>query len=450
MNKEKRELLYSIIVIIAIPALVVFNTVYLTNGVRATYNKELQRKADGLNAVIAESLREPIVSGNYTSVSGKLTNLKKERPELTQLMISEYKNGSITVIAKSDDVPAKLTSSVEFMQKIAYDKAASIAKLTTVQTENGPQQAWAVSTPLLEAETKKPIAIVSSSVLTTDSEELIAKVLQTSLIALVATVAIIVALLLRHMRLLSYGQLLAKQKEVNQTMGDFLSVATHELKAPMSIIKGYISNVIEDTAPPLSNDTKEQLNVALAQTDRLNGLVQDLLNVSRIEQGRVAYNPQPVVLDEVLAPIIKNYGVIATEKNISISYQSNNSFVVYADAGRVQEIFTNLIDNAIKYSLQGTVTITQKSTSKYVTTSIRDTGIGIGPEERKRLFQRFYRIKNDNTKDISGTGLGLWIIKQYIESMGGTIEVESMENVGSEFIVNLPNYDSQTRKTQSS
>ncbi len=443
MNKEKRELVYSVLIIIAIPVLVVVNTLYISKGVRASYNTELRRKADVLNAVIAESLREPITSGDTASVSKKLSNLVKERPELAELMVSEYKNAVLTVIAKSDDVPKTLSPSTEFLQKVAYDKQSSIAKLSTVQTTNGAQQAWSVATPLISNETKQPIAVVSSSVLTTDAEELIAKVLQTSLFALVATIIIIVALLLRHMRLLSYGQLLAKQKEINQTMGDFLSVATHELKAPMSIIKGYISNVIEDTQPPLTADAKEQLNVALSQTDRLNGLVQDLLNVSRIEQGRVAYSLQPVILDEILNPIIKNYHVLAADKNISISYEPKPDLTVYADAGRTQEIFTNLIDNAIKYSLQGAVTITQKVDGKRVVTSIRDTGIGIGPEERKRLFQRFYRIKNDSTKDISGTGLGLWIIKQYIESMGGTIEVDSMVGVGSEFTVSLPMYGVQ-------
>lgn len=423
----------------------VANTLFISQGIRNTYNTELRRKADGLNAVIAESMREVIVGGDTQTITEKLTALKSERPELARLMISELKNGELVVLAKTDDVPEKVSSSSEFQQKIAYDKKTSIAKLTTINTNTGSQQAWEVSTPLLSLDDKTAIAVVSSSVLTTDSDELIANVLQTSLFVLAGTIIIIVALLLRHVRLLSYGQLLAKQKEINQTMGDFLSVATHELKAPMSIIKGYISNVVEDTQPPLSESAKEQLGIALAQTDRLNGLVQDLLNVSRIEQGRVSYNLQPVVIDEVLSPIVKNYQVMASEKNISISYEPNTALVVYADAGRVQEIFTNLIDNAIKYSLKGSVTITQKTDSKLVVVAVRDTGIGIGPEERKRLFQRFYRIKNDETKDISGTGLGLWIIKQYVEAMGGTIEVDSMTGSGSEFTVSLPIYSSQQK-----
>lgn len=423
----------------------VANTLFISQGIRNTYNTELRRKADGLNAVIAESMREVIVEGDTQAITAKITALKSERPELARLMISEIKNGELVVLAKTDDNPEKLSSSTEFQQKIAYDKKASIAKLTTINTNTGSQQAWEVSTPLLSQDDRTTIAVVSSSVLTTDSDELIANVLQTSLFVLAGTIIIIVVLLLRHVRLLSYGQLLAKQKEINQTMGDFLSVATHELKAPMSIIKGYISNVVEDTQPPLNESAKEQLGIALAQTDRLNGLVQDLLNVSRIEQGRVSYNLQPVVIDEVLSPIVKNYQVMANEKNIDISYEPNTALVVYADAGRVQEIFTNLIDNAIKYSLKGSVAITQRADSKHVVIAVRDTGIGIGPEERKRLFQRFYRIKNDETKDISGTGLGLWIIKQYVEAMSGTIEVDSMTGSGSEFTVSLPIYSAQPK-----
>jgi signal transduction histidine kinase len=99
---------------------------------------------------------------------------------------------------------------------------------------------------------------------------------------------------------------------------------------------------------------------------------------------------------------------------------------------------TNLIDNAWKYSVQGEITIRHDVTDKTVTTRVKDTGIGLSSQERDNLFQRFYRARNDQTKDIGGTGLGLWIIKQYIEKMNGTISVDSLQGVGSEFIVDLP------------
>lgn len=438
MQKEKREIIYSIVIIIAIPLLVVANTLFISRAVRSAYNSELRRKANSVNAIMAESLREQIVAEDTESLNEKLTALTKERNELASVYIAKKTSDGLAVIARSPDAPTKLSTSGQFQANLAYDKQQPIAKFANV-TKNGQLgQAWVVNTPLIDPDTKKTIAVVSSSVLTTDSEEVINKVFMTSLFMLLVTVVIIVALLLRHMRLLGYAQLLAKQREVNQTMSDFLSVATHELKAPMSIIKGYISNVIEDTQPPLNNDAKEQLGVALAQTDRLNGLVQDLLNVSRVEQGRVTYEIQRVVLSEVLVPIVKNYTMIAAEKNITIQYTPDPGIAVIADQGRVQEIFTNLVDNAVKYSQAGSITITVRAEMSRVIISVHDTGIGMTSEQRSRLFQRFYRVKTEETKDISGTGLGLWIIKKYAEAMGGTITVDSIVGSGSEFCVTLP------------
>ena len=177
----------------------------------------------------------------------------------------------------------------------------------------------------------------------------------------------------------------------------------------------------------------------MAQTERLNDLVKDLLNVSRVDQGRVQYNLSVVDTTKVIGIITENYTPIAAEKGLQLNFQTNIIVPpVYADDGRVQEVFTNLIDNAIKYTARGTVTITQQVNQSMVVTSIRDTGFGISTAAKQRLFQRFYRVQTPDTASISGTGLGLWIIKQYIEAMGGTIEVESMEGVGSNFVVSLP------------
>jgi signal transduction histidine kinase len=138
----------------------------------------------------------------------------------------------------------------------------------------------------------------------------------------------------------------------------------------------------------------------------------------------------------IIEMLVKQYENIASEKGITVVYEKPaQPIMMFADAGRVQEIMTNLIDNAVKYSMSGTVTVHHAEKGKLVATKIRDTGIGMTAEERSRLFQRFYRIKNDQTKSISGTGLGLWIIKQYIEKMGGSIEVDSLPGVGTEFTV---------------
>jgi signal transduction histidine kinase len=446
MDKQHREFVYSILIIVAIPLLIVANTIFIIRSVRTAYNLELRRSANSANTVIAESLREGIIANNSQELTATINKIVSNNLEVSQIFVIKTNGNALSVVAQSQDVTNRHIKTSEALQRIVFDKKVPVARLISVNEESGEaHQAWLISSPLLSSDGKKVLAIVSSSVSTKTAQAAISSMLKIAVLSMAVTIIVVILLLLRHMRLLSYGKLLAKEREVNQTMSDFLSVATHELKAPMSIIKGYISNVVEDTQPPLSNDAKEQLGVALAQTDRLNGLVQDLLNVSRIDQGGIEYNLQPIVMNEVLTPIVKNYVMIASEKQMTITYAPQPDYVVYADAGRVQEIFTNLVDNAVKYSKQGTVTIGMQLSGNKIRVSVRDTGIGMDEEHRKRLFQRFYRIKTEETKDISGTGLGLWIIKQYTEAMGGTISVQSTVGSGSEFTVELPLYQKQTR-----
>ena len=136
--------------------------------------------------------------------------------------------------------------------------------------------------------------------------------------------------------------------------------------------------------------------------------------------------------------LVTQFSAKAEAKNIQLELQPTDIPLVMADPSRLEEVFTNLIDNAIKYSRQGSVTIRQDVKKNVVSTHIKDTGIGMSAAERDRLFQRFARIRNEKTQNISGTGLGLWITKQYVEKMKGRIYVDSLEDVGSEFTVELP------------
>jgi len=233
--------------------------------------------------------------------------------------------------------------------------------------------------------------------------------------------------------------MVSKLKEADQMKSDFLSVATHELKAPTSEIKGYTSNVMDGMFGEVTDEMKDNLQEVISQADRLTGLVQDLLNVSRIEQGRIKIEPQSMNPFDVVTKIIKRYQKTAQDKGLSISYEPPETTVfILADPGRYEEIMTNLIDNAVKYSEQGSVHVAHQIEKKIIKTTVRDTGIGMSAKDRERLFSRFYRVKNDKTAKISGTGLGLWIIRQYIEKMGGKIYVDSIEGEGTKFTVELP------------
>jgi signal transduction histidine kinase len=440
MKREKLEIAYSIVVFITIPLIVIVNTVLLLNITRKNViNNELRRKADLVNTVIAQSSLDSINSKEYEIVQENLQGIEDVQPAVMQSSVIIEKDGELSQIAQTKSSPKQLNNEAKTQISVAIDNKQSIARLINITDRKGkPTQAWNVATPVLD-EKDKVVAVVTTSTLTSDTQEAINKAYQVSFMVLLASVALIFALLFRHLRMVSYVSLLAKQKEINQTMADFLSVATHELKAPTTIIKGYLSNVMDGIFGPIDDRVRDQLTTALAQTDRLNSLVQDLLNVSRVEQGRISYTYTSVDTNKLLTIITNNYTPIATNKGLSINFRSDlNTPLIKADEGRMQEVFTNLIDNAIKYTATGSVTITQRVEKNSVITNIRDTGFGMSPEARKRLFQRFYRIKTAETQNIAGTGLGLWIIKQYLEAMGGSIDLETMEGVGTNFIVVMP------------
>jgi signal transduction histidine kinase len=281
------------------------------------------------------------------------------------------------------------------------------------------------------------VAVTIMRVSLHDSDLLMNATLQRAFIGLAVILAVIVLLLLNHFRFVQYAELFRQQRELARMKDDFISIATHELKAPMSVIKGYISMTLEEKlAPPV----RDMLKIAFDQTDRLGRLVTDLLDVSRIEQGRTKYNLAPVDVPALITPLVDaTFKAKAAEKSLALTYTPASGLPkVMADPDRVGEIFTNLIDNAIKYTPSGSVAIKHVTTPSSLVTTISDTGVGLSAEEIGQLFQRFYRARNADTQDIPGTGLGLWIIKQYAQAMGGNITVASKPHEGTTFTVTLP------------
>lgn len=436
MNRNKLEIIYSIGVIIAIPVILIANTIIISQSTNQAFDLELRRKADLANSIIAKTSIDLIKNKDYDKLKQNLNELELSQPTLTQSAVIVNDNNNLKLVAYSSSAPDSFNRTGA---KIAIDRKQSISTLVNTTDANYNQvQAWNVMTPILDSD-NSVIAIISASFLTVDAQEAINSAYKTSFIVLIVSIILVMGLLFRHFRLVGYINLLAKQRELNQTMNDFLSVATHELKAPTTIIKGYLSNIMDGDYGMVNEPIKEPVNVALLQTDRLNSLVQDLLNVSRVEQGRIQYKLSTVDSVKILNTITTNYHSVAENKGLKLVYTpiaDNN--LIYADEGRVQEVFTNLIDNAIKYTATGSVTVTQQINKGFLITNFRDTGFGISPEAKERLFQRFYRVQTSQTQGISGTGLGLWIIKQYVTAMNGTIEVETMEGFGSNFIVKLP------------
>ncbi|MFI5240403.1 MAG: sensor histidine kinase [Candidatus Saccharimonadia bacterium] len=435
-DKQRLELAYSILVITLIPLMVIGSTLWLTSQLKQNFDLELQRKANLANEVFGISVANIISSNSPTQSASSIQSLidqtLPEAPEIDQLSVSILSNNTLTTIASSDPSKNGLPDTT-IQSKFAWSKQQSIASLI-VAGEGGTRD-WLVATPIFNA-TGQEVAISSLRVSLANSDSIMASTLRDSYIILGLILIVIIALLLDHFKFIQYSELFRKQKELDQMKDDFINIATHELRAPMGIIKGYISLALEE---PVGEVVKTQLNVAFDQTDRLGHLIGDLLDVSRLEQNKTSFDLKLVSLAPIIGPLVTTFGVKASEKGLKLVHQENLSLpMVLGDADRITEVFTNLIDNAIKYSRQGSIIISYEINSQSVIAKVSDTGIGMTLEEQGRLFQRFYRAKNQDTAGISGTGLGLWIIKQYVERMGGTIKVNSEKGKGSTFEVILP------------
>lgn len=228
-------------------------------------------------------------------------------------------------------------------------------------------------------------------------------------------------------------------EEIAHLKDEFAFIASHELRAPTTAIKWFLEEVLNNPKvfESLPDETKRNLlNVGRA-SENLRNLIDDLLDVSRIESGKINIREEPVNLKKAFLEIEEELSPQAKEKRIEIKSVIPDDISVFADPDKLKEIFTNLFSNAIKFTKQdGKIEVTAKKQGKQVITSVSDTGIGLSKEELSHLFEKFWRSRE--ATGIEGTGLGLWITKKLVEKMDGRIWAESKKDKGSTFSFSLP------------
>jgi signal transduction histidine kinase len=235
-------------------------------------------------------------------------------------------------------------------------------------------------------------------------------------------------------------ELTAKLKELDKQKDEFISVAAHELRSPLTAIKGYISMVVEGDGGKIEDKARSYLSDANAVNDRLIRLVNNMLNVSRIEEGRLVYQMEVVNLIKATQEIFNSFIFEAERKDLKFNLDVSHGVKdkVQVDPDRVREIIGNYVSNAIKFTDEGSVDIRiTNPTSKVVRVEVIDTGPGITKEEQQKLFRKFSRASSTEGKTM-GTGLGLYISKLLTEKFNGKVGLESEFGKGSNFWFELP------------
>jgi PAS domain S-box-containing protein len=255
----------------------------------------------------------------------------------------------------------------------------------------------------------------------------------------------------------------SEEREAARQRAEFISTASHEMRTPVAAIEGYLALALNPHVSKVDDKAKSYLLKAHDATQHLGELFQDLLTSSKADDGRLTNDPELVEVGDFLSKLTDDLRFVAQKKNLTVEYVLGTSgasinsgnklegstkviqplYNIYVDPERLREVITNLFDNAVKFTNSGKISIGLTGDNNVVQIYVKDTGVGMAPEDVPHLFQKFYRLDNSATRTVGGSGLGLYIARKIIELYNGQIWVESELGKGSTFFINLPRLSNQ-------
>lgn len=250
---------------------------------------------------------------------------------------------------------------------------------------------------------------------------------------------------------------ITKEKAEEREQAEFISTASHEMRTPVASIEGYLGLALNPATAHIDEKARDFITKAHESAQHLGRLFQDLLDISKVEDGRMKNNPKIINVNEFLKDIFDGLATKANEKQLNYIFmpdiidegkEKSLQPIFYAniDPDHFREVVSNLIENAIKYTPSGEVVVNITGDDKQISVSVKDSGIGIPAEDIPHLFQKFYRVDNSDTREIGGTGLGLYLSRRLAEAMSGNLRVESKYKGGSTFYLEIPRMNSSEAK----
>lgn len=233
--------------------------------------------------------------------------------------------------------------------------------------------------------------------------------------------------------------MVADLRKLDVMKSEFISTVSHELRTPLTSIGGYAKLLAAGDAGPVTDTQREFLYIIDTNVVRLTHLINDILDLDKLELGKMEIEREPQDLAAVLKDCRDTFGIVASQKGLELRYRVASPLpAVLGDYGRLVQLFMNLLSNAIKYTPRGFVEVEAEASEIAITVRVRDSGVGLTEEEREKLFQKFYRTRSGLASAEGGTGLGLVIVRGLVEAHGGTIGVESEPGQGTCFTVTIP------------
>ncbi len=391
-------------------------------------------------AILAENIISLMVR-NFVSDEENLqkiaSEIKEKNQELQYLKIyvpTEDKQSFRLLFTNNEDEKNKEESATHQLQNLlAWNDPKGIAFLDY----NKKGRFWNVTKAIIGENGEKK-ALISISFSLSDLDKITKETVLASYIILFFTIIVVLLLVVNNARLFSYAFMLSKLKEIDAMKDTFISMASHELKAPLVSMKGNVEFLREEIEPHINEDGRHYIENIAHLAERLEVLVGDILEVSRLEGNRLPINIMPSPALPIIEKSLEEIRNQAEQKGLALNFEKKDLPKVKVDPDRTKQILINLISNAIKYTVKGKIEILTEVKDGKLLITVADTGVGISAEDQAKLFQKFSRIYNEETREVSGTGLGLWISRELARKMGGDITVESIRGVGSHFTLYLP------------
>lgn len=439
-------ILSSLMLLVLIPLALYFNTYLAIQSFQKTMDASIMN-----TAFVAERIFDVFsvdLISSPQNLQQKIEEIfKKSQEDIVQIKVGVLKEGTFETIAsypKENETNELQSSEIkayfETVRKLAWERQEKEIGFLSFG-KNGEKLRNVVRT--IYNQSGERIGIVEMTISLKEIDNYVNGNFKQMYIILIIAIILTLFLIINHTKLFNYSVLYKKIQELDKMKDDFVSMTAHELRTPIAAICGYAEILKEKIGKSIKPEEAEHLSRVIISANRLSVLIDDILDVSRIEQGKLPIELQKISPIKIIKEVVDELQIKADEKNIQLIFMQNQAeeqSFISADPQRLKQILINLIGNSIKYTKKGKVEIETSINNikeKY-SISIKDTGIGISAESQKKLFEKFYKIITKETSEITGSGLGLWITKALTEKMNGHIFIESMEGIGSKFTLVFP------------
>ena len=427
------QLVYTIFLLIVIPLAFLVSSQKFLNVV-TDHQERLEKDRIGLMQDVFVQFALPYLQ-DPNFLQQRIEGIVKINETITDFKVMKRIGGEYKILASLDkEEIGKFDQDPDRNFYYNYSFAQDDYSVIFPGYEQGERR-WRAVRPILD-ESKNVSGMIYTDVSMVHIDALLTRNIKSAYSFLIFIIVIIGVLLIRQAKVIDYAVLYKRLKEVDQMKDDFIGMAAHELRTPLTIIRGY-TEMLTDSKRLTESDRHLTANIE-ASASHLNQMISDILDVSRLQQGRLSFNLQAIHPSELINEVVKSLKYTANQKGLQLSYQKEDAATITVDSDRLKQILINIIGNAVKYTLKGKVTVTSYVERDTYIIRVSDTGIGISAEDQKKLFTRFYRVKSKETDSIRGTGLGLWITRNIINQMEGNISVESIKGKGTDFVISFP------------